>query len=288
MSERMIQTDAVELATENFGDPGRPPVLLIMGGMASMLWWPAQFCERLAARGRHVIRYDNRDTGRSTKYPPGEPGYTFDDMVDDAFRVLDGHAIAAAHIVGMSLGGMIGQAAAIKNPARVLSLTAISSSPVGTDKSHLPGFSEAVAEHMARGEKVDWSDRAEVIAYMVEDARVLAGRSRPVEEAEIRAFVGRDYDRAGGYLAATNHGFLTVGEWWRGRLAEMTPPLLVIHGTADPIYPIEHGIALSEAVRGARLVRLEGGGHELHPIDWDTIIGAIVEHTAPASVRGSR
>ena len=108
------------------------------------------------------------------------------------------------------------------------------------------------------------------------------------EEAEIRAFVGRDYDRAGGYLAATNHGFLTVGEWWRGRVAEMTPPLLVIHGTADPVYPIEHGVALSEAVRGARLVRLEGGGHELHPIDWDTIIGAIVEHTAPASVRGSQ
>jgi pimeloyl-ACP methyl ester carboxylesterase len=278
-NERVVRTDGIDLATQAFGDPVQPPVLLIMGAMASMLWWPDAFCEGLASTGRHVVRYDNRDTGLSTRYPPGEPGYTLEDMVDDAMRVLDGHAIAAAHIVGMSLGGMIGQIAALKDPSRVLSLTAISSSPVGTDKSHLPSFTTAFAEHMAAGDGVDWSDRAQVIAYMIKDARVLAGTAHPFEEAKVRAFVERDHDRAGGYLSATNHGMLKVGDKWRGRLGEMNAPLLVIHGTADPIYPIEHGVALSRAVRGAKLVRIEGGGHELHEADRHQIIDAIVAHT---------
>jgi len=208
----------------------------------------------------------------------GEAPYTLDDLVDDAIGVLDGYSIPAAHVVGMSLGGMIGQIAALKYPSRMLSLTAISSSPVGTDTTHLPKFSEAFAEHLAVGEAVDWSDRDQVIAHLVMDGCVLAG-AHPFEEAQVRAFIERDYDRAGGYLSATNHGTLRVGDAWRGRLHEMKAPLLVIHGTADPIFPIEHGIALSEAVRGAKLVRIEGGGHELHRSDWGTIIGAIVRHT---------
>jgi pimeloyl-ACP methyl ester carboxylesterase len=126
----------VELATEAFGDRQHPPVLLIMGAMASMLWWPDELCRRLAARGRYVIRYDHRDTGCSTKYPPRQSRYTLEDMVDDAVRVLDGYSLAAAHFVTMSLGGMIGQIAAIAYPTRVTSLTAISTSPVGVDKSH--------------------------------------------------------------------------------------------------------------------------------------------------------
>ncbi len=278
MGERVIRGNGLEIATEAFGDPARAPVLLIMGVMASMLWWPEELCERLASHGRHVIRYDNRDTGLSTKYAPGEPSYTLDDMVDDAIRVLDGYTIPAAHVVGMSLGGMIGQIAALKYPSRVLSLTAISSSPVGTDKSDLPQTSEAYAKHSATGEEVDWSDRSQVIAFMVQEARLIAHAARPFE-AQMREFIERDYDRSGGYLTATNHGALKIGDAWRGRLHEMKTPLLVIHGTADPIFPIEHGIALSQAVAGAELVRLEGGGHEPHRADWDTIVGAIVQHT---------
>jgi pimeloyl-ACP methyl ester carboxylesterase len=276
----MIRVGGVELAAQSFGDAGRPPILLIMGAVASMLWWPEPLCERLASHGRYVIRYDNRDTGRSTQYPPGKPGYTFDDMVDDVFRVLDGYAIPGAHVVGMSLGAMIGQVAALKHPSRVLSLTAISSSPVGMDTSHLPQFSEAFMARMEAAEKVDWSDRSQAIACMVEDSRVLAGTAGAFEEAEVRAFIERDYDRAGGYLSATNHGSLKIGNAWRGRLREMKAPLLVIHGTADPVYPIEHGAALAAAVAGASLVTLEGGGHELHPAHWDTIIASIVTHTA--------
>lgn len=278
-SEHTVRADGIEIATEAFGDPAHAAVLLIMGAMASMLWWPEGFCQRLAGNRRYVIRYDNRDTGRSAKYPPGEPRYRFDDMVDDTIRVLNGYAIPAAHVVGMSLGGMIGQVAGLKYPTRVHSLTAISSSPVGTDTSHLPKSSEPFAEHSAAGEEVDWSDRGQVIAYMVEDSRVLAGTAHPFDEAQAKAFIERDYDRAGGYLSATNHGTLNVGDAWRGRLHEMKAPLLVIHGTADPIFPIEHGVALSEAVAGARLIRLAGSGHELHEADWDKIIAAIVDHT---------
>lgn len=278
MSELVIRADGVELATESFGNPAQPPILLRMGGMASMLWWPQEFCGRLAARGRFVIRYDQRDSGHSTKYPPGRPGYCFDDAVDDVFRLLDGYGITAAHVVGFSQGGIVGQGAALKHPERVLSLTGISTSPIAVDWSSLPESGKAWLEHMAV--EVDWSDRTESVAYLVEDARLVAGTAHSFDEAETRAFIERDFDRSGGYANATNHSVLfKIGEAWQGRLHEMRPPLLVIHGTADPVYPIDHGIALSEAVRGAKLVRIEGGGHELHRGDWDTIIGAVVAHT---------
>jgi pimeloyl-ACP methyl ester carboxylesterase len=182
----------------------------------------------------------------------------------------------------MSLGAMIGQIATIAYPMRVASLTAISSSPIGTERAQLPAFSAKFAQHMAAGEQVDWSNRSQVIAYMTEDVQVLAGTGRPVDAAQVQAFVERDYDRAGGYEHALNHGALKIADKWRGRLQDVKAPLLVIHGTADPIYPVEHGVALSKAIPGAKLVRLDGGGHELHPADWDTIINAIVTHTHAA------
>jgi pimeloyl-ACP methyl ester carboxylesterase len=278
MNELVIRADGVELATQGFGNPTQPPILLIMGGMASMLWWPQEFCERLASHGRHVIRYDQRDSGLSTKYPPGRPGYGFDDAVDDVFRLLDGYRITAAHVVGFSQGGMVGQGAALKHPERVLSLTAISTSPIGVDWSSLPKSGKAWLEHMAVD--VDWSNGAETVAYCVEDARLIAGTAHAFDEARTRAFIERDFDRSGGYLSATNHSVLfKIGKAWQGRLHEIKAPLLVIHGTADPVFPIGHGVQLSEAVASARLFKLEGGGHELHPGHWDRIVEAIAEHT---------
>ncbi|WP_395676584.1 alpha/beta fold hydrolase [Inquilinus sp.] len=280
MSEKTVTADGVEIATEAFGDPAHPPVLLIMGVMASLLWWPEDFCRQLADRKRYVIRYDNRDTGRSTGYPPGEASYSFDDMADDAIRVLDGHGLGRAHLVGMSLGGMIAQYATLAHPGRVASLTAISTSPVGTDTSHLPGTSAAYMEHASTGESVDWTDRAQVIDFMLRDVRAIAGTAHPHDAAAARRLIETDYDRARSFASATNHFMLKGGESWRGRLGELQPPLLVIHGTSDPIFPVEHGATLAAAVPGSRLVRIEGGGHELHPADWDTIVAAIVEHTA--------
>lgn len=276
-------TNHVQIATEAFGDPAHPPLLMIMGGMASMLWWPDEFCRKLAGNDRYVIRYDQRDTGRSTKYPPGKPGYALDDFVKDAIGVLDQYGIARAHVVGMSLGGMIGQLVAAGYPSRVLSLTAISTTLVG-DSSGLPASGAAWFDHQATtSETVNWSDRSQVIAFMVDDARLTASTAHPFDEAQVRAFIERDYDRSGGYLSATNHGVLMSEVSKRSRLQDMRVPLLVIHGTTDPVYPLEHGIALARSVPGTKVVRIEGGGHELHPDDWDTIISAVVAHAGRES-----
>lgn len=277
----MTKAAAPEIVSQAFGDPRDPAMLLIMGAMASMLWWPEALCKKLAGEGRFVIRYDNRDTGLSTKYAPGEPPYTFDDMADDAVRVLDSHGIGKAHVVGMSMGGMIAQRLALKHPSRVITLTVISSSPVGIDTSHLPGTTEAYMEHSADGAKVDWSDREQVVGFVVKDAHAIASTAHPFDEKAMRAFIEQDYDRSGGFLSATNHFMLKGGEDLTGRLHEIKAPLLVIHGTSDPIFPVEHGAALADAIAGARLVRIEGGGHELHPQDWDTIAAAIIAHTEP-------
>lgn len=282
IEQRVIRRDDVEIATEAFGDPEHPPVILIMGGMASMLWWPEEFCRQLAGQGRFVIRYDQRDSGLSTKYPPGQPGYTFNDAVDDVFRVLDGHGIAKAHVVGFSLGGMVGQGAALKHPDRVPSLTAVSTSPLGEDTSHLPASGEAWMEHMSV--EPDWANRSEAVAYLVEDSRLVAGTALPFDEAGTRAFIERDFDRSGGYLSATNHSVLfDTGNGWRGRLQEMKPPLLVIHGTADPVFPLAHGEMLAETVANAKLVKLDGGGHELHPGHWGRIVRAIAGNSDPTA-----
>jgi pimeloyl-ACP methyl ester carboxylesterase len=280
VSERTVRSGEVELATEPFGDPADPAVLLIMGAMASMLWWPDGFCKELAARGRHVIRYDSRDTGLSTTYPPGAPPYSSDDMVDDTIRILDGHGLGSAHFVGISAGGAVAQLAALAYPGRVLSLTAISTSPVGGASPDLPPSTDAYNAHAAEGEHVDWSDRDQVIAYMLEDARMIAGTAHPFDAAAARALITRDVDRARNFASATNHFLLKPGDRPRARLATLKAPLLVIHGTADPLLPVAHGKALAEAVPGARFLALEGGGHELHPAHWDAIIGAIVAHTS--------
>jgi pimeloyl-ACP methyl ester carboxylesterase len=273
----MTATQAT-IVSETFGDAQNPALLLIMGAMASMLWWPEALCRRLADGGLFVIRYDNRDTGRSTKYPPGKPPYSFDDMADDAVGVLDSHGIERAHVAGMSMGGMIAQHVALRHPSRVASLTVISSSPVGMDTSHLPTMTASYIEHSAGGADVDWSDRCQAIDFVVKDARAIAGVAHPFDEAGARAFIEQDYDRSGGFLSATNHFMLGGGGNPRGRLHEIRARLLVIHGTADPIFPIEHGEALAQAVDGARLLRIEGGGHGLHMQDWPDIAGALLAH----------
>ena len=138
MPERMIEANGVELCTEAFGDPADPPILLIMGIGASMLWWEEDFCRMLAGAGRFVIRYDHRDTGRSTTCEPGRPEYTGADLTDDAVGVLDGLGISAAHLVGVSAGGGIAQEVALDSPNRVLSLTLMSTSPVTPGDRDLP------------------------------------------------------------------------------------------------------------------------------------------------------
>jgi pimeloyl-ACP methyl ester carboxylesterase len=269
------------ICSESFGRREDPAVLLIMGAMASMLWWPDGFCERLADTGRFVVRYDNRDTGRSIGYDAGTATYTVEDLAADAVGVLDEHGVERAHVVGMSMGGGLAQVVALAYPQRVLTLTAISTTAVGQENSGLPGPTAEYMQHAAAFADLDWTDTKAVGDLIVEDARQLAGTRHPFDEAAARELVTRDLERATDPSRLANHGSIGGDEArWSGRTHELAVPLLVIHGSADPLIPHPHGVALAEAVPGAKLVTIEGGGHELHERDWDQIVGAIADHTA--------
>jgi pimeloyl-ACP methyl ester carboxylesterase len=278
LAERMIEASGVELCTEAFGRPGDPPVLLIMGVGASMLWWEEGFCRLLADGGRYVIRYDHRDTGRSITYEPGQPGYTGSDLVADAGGVLDAYDVPEAHIVGVSAGGAFAQLLALDFPERVLSLVLISTSPALPGDRALPPPTEELGR-FARGARVDWSDAESVIGYLVDYSRVLAGGRRPFDEGRVRALARRDVERARDFAAAQNHDSIADDERRRKPLSSIGAPTLVIHGTADPMFPIEHGEALAREIRGAGLLRLEGAGHGVERPDWEVIVRAILDHT---------
>jgi pimeloyl-ACP methyl ester carboxylesterase len=278
MAERMIEANGVELCTEPFGDPADPPILLVMGIGASMLWWEEGFCRRLADGGRFVIRYDHRDTGRSATYEPGQPGYSGADLVADAAGVLDAYEIAAAHVVGVSAGGALAQLFALDYADRVLSLVVISTSlAVSTDR-RLPPPSNEFMRFVAAVE-VDWSDPEAVIDYLVDYSRMLAGGQRTFDEAAFRELARKEVERARDFAAAQNHDLLHDEPQARAPLSSISVPTLVIHGTADPMFPVGHGEALAEEIPGARLLRLEGAGHGVDRADWETIIRAILEHT---------
>jgi len=275
----MIEANGAELCTEPMGDPEDPPLLLVMGIAASMIWWEEGLCRMLVEGGRFVIRYDHRDTGRSLTYDPGSPAYTGADLVADAVGVLDAYRIAAAHVVGVSAGGAFAQLLALGFPGRILSLVLISTSPATPGERNLPSPTRRLDDFLASAE-VDWSDRDSVIEYLVGYERMLAGAERPFDEAAWRALVRRDVERAGDIAASQNHSMIAEGDVPSQPISSIRVPTLVIHGTADPMFPLEHGQALAEEIPGARLLTLDGAGHGVDPVDWETIARAILVHTA--------
>ncbi|MCC7024227.1 MAG: alpha/beta hydrolase [Thermomicrobiales bacterium] len=281
MTEQMIEANGVHLCAETFGDPGHPPVLLVMGAGGSMLWWEEGFCRMLAEGDRFVIRYDHRDTGRSITYPPRRPQYTGADLMADAVGVLDAYGIADAHVVGVSAGGAFAQLVALGFPDRVRSLVLISTSPATAGKRGLPAPTRRFNGFLGSVEaEVDWSDKASVIDYLVAYQRMLAGGVRPFPEAAWRDLVRRDVERAHDIAASENHGMIAEGDVPSGPISSISAPTLVIHGAADPMFPLAHGRALAEEIPRARLLTLDGAGHGIDRADWTTIARAIVEHTA--------
>jgi pimeloyl-ACP methyl ester carboxylesterase len=273
--EQIVRANGVDLCVETFGDPGDPAVLLIQGMSGSMLWWDAEFCRRLAAASRFVIRYDNRDTGRSTHYPAGAPDYTMLDLVGDAVGLLAALDVPRAHFVGISMGGAIAQLAAIHHPKSVAALTLISTTAGGDD---LPGVAPRLSEYFATMTTPDWSDRAAVIEHLVDAFRAFAG-PLPFDEADIRATAARDVDRTLDLASAmTNHALVQGGDPWRHRLPEITADTVVLHGTEDPLFPYPHGEALAKAIPGAALIPMDRVGHEAPRASWDLVIPAIVRH----------
>jgi pimeloyl-ACP methyl ester carboxylesterase len=278
-----VRANGVDLCAETFGHAASPALLLIGGIAMAMDWWEDGFCEWLAAGPRLVIRYDHRDTGESVSYEPGAPGYTGSDLVADPIGVLDALGIGRAHLVGVSMGGGIVQEAALLFPERVASLTLIATSPAVSDSSRprLPPPSPKLAKHFAEPlPDPNWSDRAAVIDYVVADQLPYLG-SIPVDEAELRALAARIVDRTVSMESSmTNHSSAEEGEPVRGRLGEIEAPTLVLHGTEDPLFPIAHGEQLATEMPGARLLPLEGMGHQVPPRElWDAVVPAILEHT---------
>jgi pimeloyl-ACP methyl ester carboxylesterase len=284
--ERIVRANGVDLCVETFGDPADPPLLLIMGIAASMLHFGEPFCEQLADGGRFVIRYDHRDTGRSVTYPVGQPPYTGVDLTHDAVGVLDALGIERAHVAGFSAGGGIAQEIAIHHANRVLSLTFMCTSPEGPGgELDLPGMGPEVADEFAALAEPDWSDREAVAGYLLEAERLCAARSRPADTDYLQDLVDRTIDRANSIGAMTNHSVMEHGEGDPiDALRGIALPTLVMHGTDDPMFPIEHGIALSELIPGASLLELDGNGHELPPAVWDEVAAAILAHTGQAGV----
>lgn len=293
MAEKMIALGDAQICTEAFGRADDPVILLMAGAASSMDWWEDAFVQRLAdgtgdGRGRYVIRYDNRDTGRSTSYPPGKPGYTGMELVTDALGVLDAYGVQTAHLVGLSMGGGIAQDIALRCPDRVESLTLICTSPAVPGDPGSPALPPP-AEHIqalfaAPPPDPDWSDREAVIQWFLNTEKAFAG-SIPADDNRIRAIAGQAYDRTTNMAASQNHwrlgGEVLDADPAPRSLAEITAPALILHGTEDPLFPYPHGEALAARIPDARLVPLEGGGHQMPaPEVWDTVITEILRHTS--------
>ncbi|MDZ5610283.1 alpha/beta hydrolase [Bacillus pseudomycoides] len=282
MNEKINKINGIDICTESFGNPNHPAILLIMGAMCSMVYWDEEFCQRLADKGLYVIRYDNRDVGRSVSYEPGNSQYTVVDMADDAVGVLDAYDINQAHIVGMSLGGMIAQIMAVRHPQRVLTMTLIASSIYGSDEDNrnLPPMDEKILAYHTNGSNLDWTDNESVVNYLVRGSALLCGSKHKFDEQRVTNQVTKEVKRANNLLSMFNHALLKGDDYYEGKLKEINIPALVIHGTEDTVLPYEHALALVNEIPNASLLPLEGTGHEIHVNDWDNIINAIWKHTS--------
>ncbi|MBW4484749.1 MAG: alpha/beta fold hydrolase [Tildeniella torsiva UHER 1998/13D] len=279
MESKWISRNEICLFSESFGTPDDPPILLIMGAMASAVWWPEDFCSQLAALGRYVIRYDHRDTGRSTSYEPGHIHYSVEDLADDAFCILDGYELQSAHLVGMSLGGFLAQLMALKYPQRVKSMTLVASERLADSDPTMPGIDPSVLEYHTKASELDWANREAVIDYQIGAWQLLSGSAHPFDESAIRELAEADFDRTPNLMTTFNHVLLQGGEQWFNRLHEIAVPTLIIHGTEDCVLPYAHGLALQAEIQGAVLLPLVGTGHELHRDDWSVVLDAIGKQT---------
>lgn len=279
---RMIEHRNIRLATEAFGDPDQPAMLLVMGATASMLGWPEEFCTALAERGFHVIRFDHRDTGQSTTVPWGEAAYAVEDLVEDVVAILDAYGIDTAHLTGMSLGGYIAQILAVTCPERVHSLTLIASEPLGWDGEELPHISKAFLDHFGNIGTLDWSDPSAVSDFLVTSGRLCVGSGTPFDESSERSRVERVMSRTDSLPSMFNHGAVETRADWTGRFREIGRPVLVVHGDEDPILPVENGHALAKGISGASLLVLERTGHEIPLSRIPEIVERISAHAKSA------
>lgn len=285
------RANGLDIAYQTFGDKDAPPLILIMGLGSQMVLWDSEFCRQLAAGGYRVIRFDNRDVGLSTKLDwmkvpdsaavaaalqrgeaPALP-YTLDDMATDTAELLTALGHESAHIVGESMGGMIGQIMAIRFPERLRSLTSIMSS---TGNPLLPPPSPQVLEILYTPFPADHDGFVE---SFVRAFKILSGPAMPLNAALARKWAEQSYQRglnpAG--VARQFAAIMAAGDRTE-KLKSIDVPTLVIHGEADPLLPVECGLATAAAIPGARLKIIPGMGHALPEAVWKQIVAEITRH----------
>jgi pimeloyl-ACP methyl ester carboxylesterase len=263
--------NGVRIEYDTFGDAAGAPLLLISGLGVQMIGWDEEFCELLASRGFHVIRYDNRDVGLST-WMDGGAGYTLDDMAADAVGLLRALDIPAAHIVGASMGGFIAQLVALNHPDRVLTLTSMISGPNGEDQV------QPTPEAMALLMTPVPATREERIELGVRSKKELLGPADPFDGSYERVRVAAAVDRAyhpAGFVRQLQA--ITAAPSRLSRLAELRVPTLVVHGDADILVPVENGRLVAAAISGARLLEIAGMGHDVPRRVWPQVVDAIAE-----------
>lgn len=293
-----VQVGDVELAYESFGRPGDPTVLLVMGLGAQLHYWPDGLCTLLADQGLHVVRYDNRDVGRSTHLTDAgpvdlqallsgtgaAPPYSLADLASDAVGLLSALEVASAHLVGISLGGMIVQQAAIDFPERVRSLVSIASTT--GDRTVGGARPEVLAALLAP----PGTTREEVADHAVALSQVIGSPGFDRDETWLRWRAGRAFDRGldpGGVSRQAAAAFTATDR--TPRLRDVAVPTLVVHGAADPLVDVSGGRATAAAVPGAELLVVDGLGHDLPPGVWPRLaeaIGALVRRAEASASAG--
>jgi pimeloyl-ACP methyl ester carboxylesterase len=290
MPESFCRAGDVELCYETFGNPDDPALLLVMGLAMQMLGWHEELCEQLARRGFFVIRYDNRDVGRSTRMAGRVPttwqlirrdkraaSYQLSDMADDGVALLDHLGIAKAHVVGASMGGMIAQTLAARHPERVLSLTSIMSN-TGTITSGQPKLGVlGVLIGKVPGDREAYIARIEKVFTMI------GSPGFPPNAAELRERAGMAYDRGINPAGSARQLAAIIASGDRSpMLASIHVPTLVIHGDSDRLVAPSGGKATARAIPGARLLIVEGMGHDIPRALWPRLVEAIVENAGRA------
>jgi pimeloyl-ACP methyl ester carboxylesterase len=260
MEQTTVEANGVTLGIEHFGDRAAPLVLL--AGATTMLSWPDALCQALARGGRHVVRYDLRDSGASTTVNPKRPAYTLRDLAADAAALAGELDDRPAHLAGIGVSGMVAQVAALDHPNAFSALTLAGTRPVAPGRldDDLPDHDAATMKRLFSRPMPDWSDRAAVAAHAAGGAEILGN-----DPATARATAERIWDRTPGTESAVQmanqmgmvFAKLNCKPRWRKRLPELSIPALVVHGRRDPFFPVGNGEALAREIPGARLLVLE-------------------------------
>src|SRR5919202_2521921 len=281
-------SDSFELCYETFGDPADPAMLLVIGLATQMVGWHEDFCEELASRGFHVIRFDNRDIGRSKRqnYPvptlkqlllrdKRAAGYTLEHMADDGFGLLDHLGIERAHVAGVSMGGMIAQTMAARRPERVLSLASMLSNTGALTSGQPSPLMYPVLLKAAPRDRDAYIEHAAWVFSKI--------GSRDFSREDLREMAALSYDRGLNPAGSSRQLAAIIASGDRTPLLRtITAPTVVIHGTKDKLVPPSGGRATAKAIAGARLVLIEGMGHDLPRGAWPRMLDALVDNAARA------